>query len=100
MVFTRQKERSGANPESPARTQPGTNIREVLTPRRTVFTQEQSELFIQRGIQYSQEEKGDKFHYLVLGLNDFSTDDDMKNPIVSWLLDFTLAKYIIHNFMM
>ena len=41
MLFTRQKSRVGENPESPARTQPGTNICEVHTPRRTVFTREQ-----------------------------------------------------------
>ena len=51
MVFTIQKARAGANPESTARTQPGTNIREVRTPRRTVFTWEQNELFIQRVLQ-------------------------------------------------
>ena len=40
IVFTRKKARAVADPESPARNQPGTNIREVRTPRRTVFTQE------------------------------------------------------------
>ena len=49
MVFTRQKSRAGANPESPPRTQPGKNIREERTPRRTVFTREDNELFIQKG---------------------------------------------------
>ena len=42
MVFTRKKARMGANPEYPARTQPGTNIREVRTPRQTVFTLEKN----------------------------------------------------------
>ena len=51
MVFIRQKEKAGANPESPPRTHPGTNIREVRTPSRTVFTQEQNELFFQRVVQ-------------------------------------------------
>ena len=37
MVLIRQKSRAGANPESPAITQPVTNICEVSTPRRTVF---------------------------------------------------------------
>ena len=54
MVFTRQKSRAGANLESPERTQPGTDIREVRTPRQTVFTREQNELFFQRVLQYSQ----------------------------------------------
>ena len=47
MVFTKKKARAGANTESPPRTQPEMNIREVLTPSRTVFTQEQHELFVQ-----------------------------------------------------
>ena len=51
MVFTRQKARAGANTESPARNQAGTNIREVRTTRHTVFTREQNELFIQQLIQ-------------------------------------------------
>ena len=42
---------------------------EVRTPRQTVFTREQNKLFTQRGLQYSQEEKGDELHYIVLGLN-------------------------------
>ena len=48
MVFNRQKLRADANPESSARNQPGTNIHEVRTPRRTVFTRYQNELFVQR----------------------------------------------------
>ena len=59
MVFTKRKSRAGANPESPTRNQPGKNIREVCTPRHKVFTREHNELFIQRVLQYSQEEKGD-----------------------------------------
>ena len=39
MVFTRQEVRAGANPESPPRTHPGTNIHEVYTPSWTVFTE-------------------------------------------------------------
>ena len=88
MVFTRKKARAGANPESPARTQPGKNIREVRTPRLTVFTQEQNELFIQRVLQYSQGEKGDELHYLVLGLNKSSTGNDMKKSYRSLALRF------------
>ena len=78
MVFTRQKERAGANPESPPRTQPETNISEVRTPSWTVFMQEQNELFVQRVVQYSQEKEVDYFHYRVLGLNESSTEDDTK----------------------
>ena len=83
MVFTRQKSRAGANPESPPKNHPETNIPEVCTPSWTVFTQEQNELFVQQVFQYSQENKGGDFHYHVLGLNEFSTEDDMEKPIVS-----------------
>ena len=78
MILTRQKARAGTNPESPARTQPVTNIREVRNPVRTVFTQEQNDLLIQQLLQYCQEEKSDELHYLVIGLNQSSTEDDMK----------------------
>ena len=46
---------AGENTESPPRTQPEINIHEVRTPSRTVFTQEQNELFIKQVFQYSQE---------------------------------------------
>ena len=45
MVFTRQKARAGTNPESPAKTQPGTNIREEINPRGAVFTQKKESFF-------------------------------------------------------
>ena len=51
MIFIRQKARAGANPESSARTQPGTNIRKLQTPRRTVFTRKHNDLFIQQFLQ-------------------------------------------------
>ena len=78
MVFTRQKSRAGANPESPARTHPGTNICEGSNPRRKVFTREHNDLLFQRLVQYYQERKSDELHYHVLGLNDSSTDYDTK----------------------
>ena len=68
-----KKVRVGANPESPPRTQPETNIREVHTPSRTFFTQEQNELFVQIIVQYSQEKEGGDFHYHFLCLNESST---------------------------
>ena len=88
MVFTKQKSRAGANTKDPARTQPGTNIREVRTPRRTAFTREHNELLIQRILQYSQEEKGDELHYHVLGLNDSLKEDDTKKSYRSLALRF------------
>ena len=69
MVFTRQKSRVGANPESPARNHTGTNICEGSNPRRPVFTRELNDLFIQRVLQYSQENKSYELNYRVLGLN-------------------------------
>ena len=47
MVFTKQKERAGANTESSAITQPVTNIHEGSNPIWPVFTREQNDLFIQ-----------------------------------------------------
>ena len=55
MEFTRQEARAVVNQESPAKYQQVTNIREGSNPRRPVFTQEQNGLFIQRVLQYSQE---------------------------------------------
>ena len=78
MVFTRKKARAGENTESPARTQPGTNICEGINPGRKVSTQEHNYFFIQRVLQYFQEEKIDELHFHVLGLNESSTEDDMK----------------------
>ena len=43
MVFTSQKARADANPESRPITQPEINISEVHTPSCTVFMQEQNE---------------------------------------------------------
>ena len=58
MVFTRQKSRAATNPEYLPRTQPETNIHEVRTPSRTVFTQEQNEFFFQIFVQYYREKEG------------------------------------------
>ena len=78
MVFVRQKARSGANPESPPRTYPAKNIREVRTPSRTVFTQKHNELFVEQVLQCSQDVVGDELHFFVLGLNESSTEEDNK----------------------
>ena len=48
------------------------NIREVRTPSRRVFTQEQNELFVQQVFQYSQDLEGEVLHYRVLCLNESS----------------------------
>ena len=76
MISTRQKEVSDANPESPPRTHPETNIGGLRSTIWTVFTQEQNELFVQQVVQYSQYLESKYFHYHVLVLNDSSTEDD------------------------
>ena len=42
MVFAIQKAKADSNPESPPKTQPEIDIRELRTPSQTGFTQEQS----------------------------------------------------------
>ena len=69
MVFTRQKLRADANPESPPKTHPEINIPEVHNRSRKVFTQEQNELFVQKVLQYSQYFEGKVLHYHVICLN-------------------------------
>ena len=49
-------------------------------------------VFFQKVVQYSQYLKGEYLHYHVLGLNDSSTEDDMKKHIVNWLFELTLIK--------
>ena len=100
IVFTRKKARADANPESPPRTQPEINIRELRTPNRTVFKQEQNELFVQQVLQYSQDLDGEVLYYHVLCLNESSTYDDLKNPIVNWLFNLTLKKIGIQNILL
>ena len=66
------------NPEYPQRTQQEINIRKVRTPSRTVFTLEHNELFVQQVVQDAQGFEGGVLHYHVLGVNDSSTEDDVK----------------------
>ena len=54
------------------------NLREVRTPIWKVFTQEYYKLYVQQVVQYYQEKEGWYLYYHVLGLNDSSTEDDMK----------------------
>ena len=78
MVFTKQKARADANPESLPRTHQEINLREVLTPSQTVFTQDQNVFFVQQVVQDDQGLEGEVLHYHVLGLNEYSTEDDLK----------------------
>ena len=88
MVFTRQKSIAGADTESPPRTQPEINTRELCTPGRTVFTQEQNKLLVQQFFQYSQEKEGDDLHYHGLGSNNSSTEDDKNTAFRKMALQF------------
>ena len=92
MVFTRQKARAGANPESPPKNHPETNIREVCTPSRTVFAQEQNELYVQEVFQCAQYLEGEDLHYHVLGLNESSTEDDTKKAYSKLALQYHPGK--------
>ena len=83
-----EKARAGANTESPAKYLRVKYIHEILTHRRTVFTWEYNELFIQRVLQYSEDKKGDELHYRVLGLNNYSTEYDMEKAYRSLALKF------------
>ena len=92
MVFDRKKARAGENPISPARTQPGKNIREGSNTRRKFFTLEYNDLFIPQVLQHDQEQKSDELHYHVLGFNESSTEDDMKKAYSSLALRFHPGK--------
>ena len=81
MVFSRQKARADANLESSTRNQTEVNIREVCTPSRTVFAQEENELFAQTVLKYSHDLEGEVLHYYVLYLNESSIEDDLKKTI-------------------
>ena len=100
MVFTRKKSRADANPESSPITQHKINIGEVQTTSRTVFTQEQNESFLQQVVQETQGLEGEVFHYHVIGLNQSSTEDDLKKSHRKMALRYPLPKKIIHRLLL
>ena len=100
MVYTRKKARADSNPQSPPLFQHEINIREVPSPSRKAFTQEHNELFVQRIVQDAQVLEGGVLYYYILGLDESSTEDDLKNPIVNWLFDLTLKKISIHRLLL
>ena len=100
IVFTRQKSRVDANPESPPRTHHKIDIHEVQTPSWTIFTQEQNELFVQKVVQDALVLEGEVLHYRVIGFNWSSTEDDLKKPIIKWLFNITLTKISIHRLLL
>ena len=73
MVYSRQK-----------------NAKADANPSKTVFSKEHNDLFIQQFQEYSLSAKDEILNLFVLGLNESSTEDDMKNPIILYLFDFTL----------
>ena len=56
--------------------------------------------FFQRVVQYSQDLEGGDLHHCVLGLNESSTEDDMKNPILNWLLNISPTKIITNSLLL
>ena len=71
MVYTRQKNaKAGANPS------------------KTVFSKEQNDLLIQKVQEYSLYAKGEILNLFVLGLNESSTEEDMKKFYRSMSLRF------------
>ena len=100
MVFTRKKSRSDADPESPPRTQPEINIREVHTPCWKVVTQEGNELFVQKVIQNSQDMEGEVLHYHGPFFNDSSTEDGLKEYYRTLALRSHSEKKSIHRRML
>ena len=71
------------------------NAKAGANPSKTVFSKEQNELLIQKVHEYSLHATGQYLlNKFVLGLNESSTEADMKNPIIPWLLDFTLTKIL------
>ena len=100
MVFTRQKAIGDANPESPPRTHHEINIREVQTPSRTVFAQEQAELLVQQVFKDAQVLESEFLYYHVIALNESSKEDDLKKPILNWIFDITLTKISIHRLLL
>ena len=98
MLFTRQKARAGANPKSPLRTHPATNIHEVRTPSRKVFTQKQNKELIEQVLQCSQGVAGDELHFFVLGFNKSSTEEYIKKAYRSLAHQFHPEKNNHLNF--
>ena len=77
MVYTRRK-----------------NAKVDANPSKTVFSKEQNDLFIQKVQEYSLYAKGERFNLFVLGLNESSTEKDMKNAYCSMSLQFHPDKKI------
>ena len=66
MVYTRQKAKSDASPESPPIIQHKNNIPGVLTPSRIFFALEQNKLSVQQVVQYAHILEGKSLYYHLL----------------------------------
>ena len=72
------------------------NAKADSNPSKPVFSKEQNGFKIQQVQEYSLHATGQySLNKFVLGLNESSTEADMKNPIIPWLLDFTLTKILM-----
>ena len=71
------------------------NAKADTNPSKTVFSKEQNDLKIIQVQEYSLHASGQyPLNLYVLGLNYSSTEAEMKNPIIPWLVDSTLAKIL------
>ena len=70
------------------------NAKADANPSKTVFSKEQNDSFIQKVKEYSLYEKGEILYLFVLGLNESSTEEDMKEAYCSMSLRFHPDKNI------
>ena len=71
------------------------NATAEANPSKTVFSKEQNHFKIKQVQEYSLHATGQySLNSFVLDLNDSSTESEMKNPIIPWLVDFTLTKIL------
>ena len=76
MVYTRQQ-----------------NAKADANPSKTVSSKEQNDSFIQKVKEYSLYEKGEILYLFVLGLNESSTEDDMKKSLSFHVSSISLHCY-------
>ena len=70
------------------------NAKADANPSKSVFSKEQNDLFIQNVHEYSQDATGEKLNLFVRGLNESSTEADMKTSYRSMALRFHPDKSI------
>ena len=70
------------------------NAKADANPSKPVFSKEQNDLLIQKVHEYSLHATGEKLNLFVLGLNESSTEEDMKTAYCSMALQFHPDKNI------